>query len=486
MMSNYTGLPLLLFRRFRPALVVAGLLLTLLPFVVLSCYNHPTLDDILDAETVRDLGFWQSQKFFYLTHTGRYTTTVLLALANPLCYGHWAGIWWWVILVFIFGTLLVLAQAIRAALHLPAKAAWLMAGVMLGLWLAYAPGQAEGLYWFTGAYTYLTAAWLLVAWLVVFVRYGEAREAGHRARPQLVLLTALTGAVAGTPEPLALPFVLALLLGVGISWYVGRGRIVLLLAAVAVIGSVISFMAPGNYVRMSSMGESFGVIKTLVYSTAATAYLLFTWVSNPVLLAVSALLLPALYRLGRQQRLLMRLLAKVPAGVLALVLSGLVVAASCPAYYASGTGLPLRARTMLYLLFVLGWFGVLLTWCCRQARRSQRSSLLRTGAVASLAPLWTVLLLVFFFADYNVQTRATMVGQGSNNVLRAYRQWLSGDAAGYDAEQRSRYQTLASGSPTAAIAPLQHRPDLLVSFDIAEIDNPLFLRQYRQHLAETR
>jgi hypothetical protein len=183
---------------------------------------------------------------------------------------------------------------------------------------------------------------------------------------------------------------------------------------------------------------------------------------------------------------LVRMLAKVPAGLLALVLSGLLAAASCPAYYASGTGLPLRARTMLYLVFVMGWFGVLLTWCCRQARHTQPGSVLRSWTANPLVPLWTALLVLFFFADYNVQTRAAMVGQGSNNVLRAYRQWLSGDAAGYDAEQRSRYRALTSGTPSAAIAPLQHRPDLLVSFDIAEITNPAFLQQYRHHLAKQR
>ena len=312
--------------------------LCLLPFVALSCYNHPTLDDILDAETVRKIGFWQAQKFFYFSHTGRYTTTMLLGLINPLCYGKWAASWWWVTLVFVFGTVLVLRYGMGAVFGLPARAAWLMAGLVLGLWLAYAPGLAEGLYWFTGAYTYIAAVWLLVAWLVALVRYAEARhKADQHPRRRLLLVAVLTVAVAGTPEPLALPFVLLLLLGTGLSWWLKRGRIITLLAALALAGSAVSFLAPGNFVRMGSMGESFGVFKTLVYSGGATAYLLFTWVSNPVLLALSALLLPALYRVGQQrEHLVVRLLAHMPPGALALVLAGLMAAAGCPAYYASG------------------------------------------------------------------------------------------------------------------------------------------------------
>ncbi|MET4074109.1 hypothetical protein [Hymenobacter sp. UYCo722] len=476
----------LLLVRGQQWLAGALMVLSVLPFVVLACYNHPTLDDILDAGQVRELGFWQAQKFFYFSHTGRYTTTVLLALTNPLRYGHWAANWWWVTLTFIFGTLLVLRYSLGAMLHLPAKSAWLMAGIMLSLWLAYAPGLAEGLYWFTGAYTYIAAAWLLVAWLAAFVRYAEARHmAGRKTRLRLLLVALLTVAVAGTPEPLALPFVLMLLLATGLSWWLGRGRIVASLAVLAVAGGAASFLAPGNFVRMSSMGESFGVVKTLAYSASATGYLLFTWLSNPVLLAVSALLLPALYRFGKQQELLVvRELAKVPAGLLAIALGGLLVAASCPAYYASGTGLPLRARAVLYLVFVISWFGLLLTWCCRQAVREQASPVLRGLVINPVASLWMTLLVLFFFADYNVQTRATMVGQGSNNVLRAYRQWLSGDAAGYDAEQRARYRTLTVPDPGAAIAPLQHRPELLISFDIGEVTNPITLRQYRRYLAE--
>ena len=472
----------------RQGLAWALIGLILLPFVALACYNHPTLDDILDAETVRELGFWQAQKFYYLSHTGRYTTTALLALVNPLRYAHWAGSWWWVAVVFIVGTGVVLRHAIGAVFRLPARAAWLMAGIVLSLWLAYAPGLAEGLYWFTGAYTYIAAAWLLLAWLVALVCYAEARQTtGRSTRSRLVLVAGLTVAVAGTPEPLALPFVLALTAGAGLSWRLGGSRVIALLAALAVAGGAVSFLAPGNFVRMSSMGESFGVLKTLAYSAGATAYLLFTWIANPVLLALSALLLPALHRAAQQQhQLVVRALAKIPAGWLAVGLSGLLVAASCPAYYASGTGLPLRARTMLYLLFVIGWLGVLLTWCCRQAVRKQTSPMSKTWAMRPLATLWTAMLVLFFFADYNVQTRATMVGQGSNNVLRAYRQWLSGEAAGYDAEQRARYHALATGNPTTTVAPLRYRPDLLVSFDIAEVNNPAFLRQYRHHLAGPR
>jgi hypothetical protein len=222
-------------------------------------------------------------------------------------------------------------------------------------------------------------------------------------------------------------------------------------------------------VRMATMGASFGIFKTLIYSAATTGYLLMTWIGNPVLLAVSALLLPAMYRVTQNQdQLLTTLLARVPTALLAGVLTLLLAAANCPAYYAGGTGLPLRARTMLHLLFIIGWFGVLLAWCCRQLGRERVSPLLEPLVAGRLALLWMGLLGLFFLADYNVQTRATMLEQGSNNVVRAYQQWLGSEAKRYDDEMRARYAALARSAPVAQIQPLHHRPDLLYSFDIAD------------------
>jgi hypothetical protein len=228
------------------------------------------------------------------------------------------------------------------------------------------------------------------------------------------------------------------------------------------------------------MGEPFGILKTLVYSAATTGYLLLTWVGNPVLLLVSALLLPVLARTARlRNQLMVRMLARIPTPLLVGGLTLLLAAANCPAYYASGTGLPLRARNMLYLLFLVGWFVVLLTWCCHQAINSKRpSELVAVLSVSRLQPLWLGLLLLFFFADFNVQTRSHLLGLGSNNVVRAYRQWLSGEAARFDAELRARYRALAAGGPVVAIKPLRNRPELLCSFEVADATSASVLQDY--------
>ncbi|WP_310392999.1 DUF6056 family protein [Hymenobacter sp.] len=478
-MSRSTGHLLRASQRHQGLLITVALGAVVLPFVGLSFCNHPSLDDFLDAVTVRNLGFWQAQHYFYLTQTGRYTTTVLLALLNPLLYGRLEANWWAVAVGFIFGTLFMLRACLSALPGVSPGAAWRLAGILLALWLAYAPGQAEGLYWFTGAYTYITAAWLLLLWLLAFGYYAAARRLGQDHWAGLAALAGLTVAVAGTPEPVAFPFLLALMAGAGLDWWRGRGRVLLLLAGLAAVGSWASFTAPGNFVRMKHMGASFGLIKTLAYSAGTTGYLLMTWVANPVLLALSALLLPAVHRVAQHRDHSVVLhLGRIPTERLVGGLALLLTAASCPAFYASGTGLPLRARTVLHLLFLLGWFGTLLAWCCRRAYVGRPSAVREELANGRLAPLWVGLLLLFFFADYNVQTRASMLGQGRNNVVRAYQQWLGGEAGRYDAELRARYAALAAKAPVVEVRPLRNRPDLLYSFDIAGLQDLEALRLY--------
>jgi hypothetical protein len=79
-----------------------------------------------------------------------------------------------------------------------------------------------------------------------------------------------------------------------------------------------------------------------------------------------------------------------------------------------------------------------------------------------------------------------MLGQGRNNVLRAYQQWLGGEAAGYDAELRARYRALQANESVVRIRPLHHRPDLLHSFDITEAGNTYFLQRYARYFGAKR
>jgi hypothetical protein len=460
------------------------LALALLPFLALSFYNHPMMDDFSDATVVRTVGFWKAQQYFYLTHTGRYTITALLALINPLIYARLEEHWWPVTLIFLAGSVTVLRLFVGAMPGLTRPEAWRLAALILSLWLAYAPGHAEGLYWFTGAYTYITSASLLLLWLLTLSRYLFARQRGQQGKGWWTALCGLAVAVAGTVEPIALPFAVSLIAGAILaSWRYGSHAL-WLPALLAAGGCLISISAPGNFVRMGylqSAHEVFDVTQTLAYAGGATGYLLLTWIANPVLWLVSAMLLPVLGRaVRRREHPLLARIATIHPLWMALGLMALLMLASCPAYFASGTGLPLRARFTLHLLFLISWFGLLLIWCWRKVNHPQPAHVYTLLADSRLTPLWTLLLPLFFLADYNIQTRASRVGQASNNVVRAYRQWLGGSAARYTTNRQTQ---LREAAPTNGPVPLAQRPldfpDVLIATEVATANPADVLQQFK-------
>ena len=77
-------------------------------------------------------------------------------------------------------------------------------------------------------------------------------------------------------------------------------------------------------------------------------------------------------------------------------------------------------------------------------------------------------LLLTFLTDHNARLTHAGLGQQPNTVVQAYRDWLSGDAARYDAAQRARYATLrATTAPSVGLLPLPVQPTTLFYYDIS-------------------
>ena len=60
------------------------LLTALLPFGLLSFFNHPFMDDYYNAANARRLGLWAAQQDLYLQWSGRYFSSLLVTAANPM------------------------------------------------------------------------------------------------------------------------------------------------------------------------------------------------------------------------------------------------------------------------------------------------------------------------------------------------------------------------------------------------------------------
>ena len=471
--------------------LAAGLvLLCLLPFVVLAFDSHPALDDFQDAVMRRRLGFWEAQKELYQHWTGRYTSSVLLTDASPL---HWGDQWPRYYFLIGWSAMLALAGGLYTCLTTLTAPAWpwqtrgLATGTMLALWLAQAPSVAECLYWYNAVAVYTWPAALQLWWLAALVQLVRDTPGARGSTGRTLLTAALSIAVVGSNEVVALMVLAGLGYAIIWAWYWHRRRVPVLggLLGVVLLAAAASFLAPGNSNRLATIAHQPDLLRTFVGSLGGAAYLSLNWLGTGLLLVVAMLALPALARLIARPATAAHGLSRVPPLWLAAGLLAVLVLVCTPSYWATGGMMPLRARTVVWLGFIVGGLALLLAGLGAATRRWPALQGVAAGWPRPVAAaLWGVLLIVFL-TDHNARLSRALIGVGSNAVVLAYRDWLSGDATRYDQQQRARYRVLqARPKQRLRLTPLTTEPPTLLYLDIttdsAYWGNAMYARYFNQ------
>jgi hypothetical protein len=224
-----------------------------LPFFLLSYYNHPFMDDYFNAANVRTTGLWGQQVELYMKWTGRFTTSFLVTAANPMIYGWYDGFRLTpaLTLAATLGTVYLGLRTLSER-RLPRSQAALGAVLFLLFYLHMIPDTYSAVYWFTGSVVYHVAGLTL---LLVFIASARARQAARaRVRRGWQFVAAFSAFVAAAANEMAL---LHLLLGLamllGVNWYRRQWPQVRWWSALLVLTlvvAVITVIAPGNIVRM--------------------------------------------------------------------------------------------------------------------------------------------------------------------------------------------------------------------------------------------
>src|SRR5262249_12611744 len=233
-----------------PVIASASFVIALLPFVVLSFYNHPQNDDWLIAVHSRLSGFVGASVFWYMGWGGRYVAYVVLS-ASPLVYG-WIGAYRW-LPALVIALLVVAAYAATSALA-PGSDRWsrlVVAAGVVALFLAGMPDLCQGVYWWPGAVCYQLGSALLL-FLIALVLSLPRRRTRSAHAGALVVAGVLVVAAAGTNE-LILAYTITFLAAV-LAVRSRRARRVdgalLLLVAVGAAAGTFALLAPGNQARL--------------------------------------------------------------------------------------------------------------------------------------------------------------------------------------------------------------------------------------------
>lgn len=232
-----------------------GIVLAVLPFLLLCAFNQPFFDDFRNGTWLREHGTWGVQVWLFRTWTGRFTTTFLMTVLNPVAYGWLGGVKLVAagLLLSLWASLAHLLRALRwpklGFVCTRGEALWASAA-LLALFCNAAPAPFSFLYWFAGALVYQLTLIALLNFVALALRVGWGPPASRRRAATwacLPLILALTGNELTLVQ--ALP-VLALL-----AYALPRPARPALLGwlLITVLALAVAATAPGNWARAIAM-----------------------------------------------------------------------------------------------------------------------------------------------------------------------------------------------------------------------------------------
>ncbi|RCR67422.1 DUF6056 family protein [Larkinella punicea] len=434
-------------------LILGCLSLVAIPLIALSFYNQPSLvDDYCFADTARQFGVWQAQKFYYDGWTGRYFHN-LMVHTGPLVwewYGAYAVFPILLLILLWLGFYAVIHELARPLLTLTEQIVAASAGCFL--FISQLVSIPEFFYWYPGLACYSVACVGFLFLIAVLIAHDRIQ---FRMNGRFLFLEALLVAVIIGSSETSMIMAMALLGTVLMGLLIYRKKLPvsqLILFGIAAICCYFLIQAPGNAVRMGGNERSqdvlFSVTETLKY---CVQYFPKQFTKTP-LLPLSLLFLPVAYQLTDTRNPTRRYF-EVHAGLAILPYVGLLFILTLLHFWAVGVQPVPRLLNAVNLILTLGWFYNLTIWV-RVFRQN-------VGVLSFLTSYrWTVVVVVaislLFLTYHNVNFRLTV------SDLR------SGRAKQYHEAVEQRYALMArSKSDTVQLSPLPVSPVSLVLGDFS-------------------
>lgn len=325
-----------------------------LPYLYLSFFAHPFLDDFVFAAQFQKTKYFNLIINNYVNWNGRYISNFLIYL-NPLSFNTF--------LSYSFFPLINLTLTFLATLYLinaffeehTKKISLVFTLVLLILY----PNISEEIYWFTGAVIYHFGIILTMVYLGLLVRFVTQKYFVSKIIHQSMMLFLLF-LVLGFNETLT---VLLLFYGVLGSVFAYKHRLLsrnfLWVQIICLLTfSLLLILSPGNNAREAVYINNHNLWHSILYSGLQTIRFSIKWIFSPVLITSSALLL-AFYSSFKVRFSIKKYFNKWIS--LALVFSPIFIASFLP-YWATGILGQHRTINTALFFFLIFWFINLIFW----------------------------------------------------------------------------------------------------------------------------
>ncbi len=434
--------------------VCAGVLLTLL-LLTLSLYNHPAADDFVYSVNAQHYGFWGAQFFWYMHWCGRYFSTLLLSM-NPLIHGSFIG-------YKLLSALLILLSL--ASFYFFINMLFKRSGVLekwhitflcFFAFILLMPSVAEAYYWMAGAYSYQMGNILTLFLFILMMSYTE-KPSTRKFLLSIVVVIAL----AGTNE-VSMFFQVLMLMFVMVFHLIRFRKIpryYVVLCALALVGSLVVYLAPGNAYRASFQTQNHQLVFSMKSAVVETIDVMshWWWIAGFIILTTYSI---ANHAMRKDEKHHFEHLYLNPFVVIALI--GITVALGFfTCYWSLGLYPPMRTINTMYFYCIIGavYTGICLAVMLQRAK-------IRVPDLSRVA--WLILLLLLLY-----------VYKYPNNVKTAYQDFRSGTAQSYDKELTARYRSLLTNpNRSCSINKLHIFPKTLYFKDITENTDIVMLRNY--------
>jgi Family of unknown function (DUF6056) len=341
-------------------LLFVGLVLSILPFPLLSLFSHPAYDDFCNTVQQLKMGVLERQLYIYTHFDGRYFA-VAVGNLNPLKLGSFAGyklISFVIILLTFLAIYAFTAAVLKASVGRIDKL--MVAAFLMSLFSNQMPEVTELYYFWTGVIVYQLATALSTFFFALAIKAGQS--SGGAKIVLTIGCCLLIAAAVGSNETSMLILAVIVFL---VAFYLWLNRAPqrwqwTLFCAVTVVCAAILMLAPGNAVRASLLPSGqHNLIYSLKMSVRQEISFLTIWFSNFALIFGSILFIPLAAKFSD---LLPFKRVRIHPLVSSALLGLLIFIGLFPAYWTMGMMGQHRTISTVYFFFLIGWFFNIAIW----------------------------------------------------------------------------------------------------------------------------
>ncbi len=476
-------------------LCVAVLIISIIPIIVISFYNHPSYDDFNFSLPVKQAVDSNGNLFSvlsaalgrvkqaYFDWQGTYSAIFLFTL-QPAVFGEgFYAVSTFILLgSLIFSVSLFLKRLLHDCMRVTKSNTVILISLCLFTCIHCAPSPVEAFFWYNGSifYTFFFSLMLLLLSALIkeyfLLKSRPVKSAVAVLRFSLLIILSL---IIGGGNYITALLTAVLLFALSVYVVLCRRQIptskrifMYAIFLFFMLGFAVSILAPGNDVRQAYFTDRPGAFMSIIFAYSNAINFILGWLGKPVVFFAVILLLPILYHTAAGLNFSYPLPALAPIAAITLI----AVQFTPNSYAQNGMG-PGRAHNIIFYSFVLLLAATVFYICGWLSRNlfSKKETESAKSRFLQVQPLYITAVSVLATAVLLSAKADTKKLTGVSALLSI----KSGEASSYSAEVDDRMEILNNPQiRNAVLKPIKNRPYVLFWSDLQNDTEAKYYKQY--------